>query len=148
MGTMNHALYYWLGTTVCLFVVSYLVPGVNYENWQALVVASLVLAILNSVFRPVLIIISLPLVIVTFGIFLIILNALLLLLTSWIVDGFLVEGMLSSMLASILISLMSLFLGLNKKTGLEVKTKKTTTAARSSRTHTKSIRKDDDVIDI
>ncbi len=115
MGAIGRATVYWAGTAACLFVASYIISGVHYESVQALLVASLVLAVLNSVFRPVLILVSLPIVVLTFGLFLILLNSVLLGLTAWVVEGFYVEGMISAILASIIISIVSLFLGLNKK---------------------------------
>ena len=98
----------WLITTVAVWVAVELVPGVEYDRWQSLVIAALVLGILNTFVKPVITFFSLPLIIVSFGLFLIVINAILLQWTSALVPGFIVERWSAAFLASMIISLVSL----------------------------------------
>jgi len=99
----------WLISTLVIIIASYLLPGVHVENfWTALVVA-VVLGILNLFLKPLLILLTLPVTIVTFGLFLLVINALLILLTGSIVPGFTVDGFWWALLFSVLLSIINLF---------------------------------------
>jgi putative membrane protein len=93
---------------VAILIISYLLPGViRVEGvWSALVAAFL-LGIVNAVLRPILIFFTLPITVLTFGLFLLVINGLMLLLVSSIVRGFHVNGFWGAVLGSILISLVS-----------------------------------------
>lgn len=68
----------WLITTVAVLVAAHVVPRIRYDDWQGLLVATLVLGLLNAFIRPVLMFLSLPLVVVTLGFFIFVINAVLL----------------------------------------------------------------------
>jgi putative membrane protein len=68
----------WSINTVAVLIAAFTVPGIHYDNWQGLLIGTLVLSLLNVVIRPVLTFLSLPLVFVTFGLFIIVINAFLL----------------------------------------------------------------------
>src|SRR5579872_1107572 len=68
----------WIITTVAVLVAASLVPGIHYDSIEGLIIATLLLGFLNAVVRPVLIVLSLPLLLVTLGLFLLVINALLL----------------------------------------------------------------------
>jgi len=68
----------WLITAVAVLVATHIVPGIHYDNWQGLLVATLVLGLLNAFIRPILIKLSVLLVILTLGLFVIVINAVLL----------------------------------------------------------------------
>ena len=93
---------------VAILIISYLLPGVIWVEgvWAALVAAFL-LGIVNAVLRPILIFFTLPITVLTFGLFLLVINGLMLLLVSSIVRGFHVNGFWGAVLGSILISLVS-----------------------------------------
>ena len=93
---------------VAILILSYLLPGVIWVEgvWAALVAAFL-LGIVNAVLRPILIFFTLPITVLTFGLFLLVINGLMLLLVSSIVSGFHVNGFWGAVLGSILISLVS-----------------------------------------
>ena len=94
---------------VAIYLAARLVPGIELYGeaiWPALL-AGLVLAILNAVVRPVLVLITLPLTFVTLGLFLLVLNAFCLWLTSVIVTGFVVRGFWAAFLGALLISVVS-----------------------------------------
>jgi len=59
----------WLILTLAVWVAAHLVPGITYDHWQNLLIAALVLGILNAFVKPILMLISLPLIFVTFGFF-------------------------------------------------------------------------------
>jgi putative membrane protein len=97
----------WLVTTIAVLVAAHLVPGIGYDGWGALLGASLLLGIINAFVRPILLLLSLPFIIVTMGLFIFVINALLLLLVSKIVPAFHVAGFWSAFFGAIIISLVS-----------------------------------------
>jgi len=105
------ALIRWLILIVAVWIAATIVPGIGYGNWHSLVVAALVLSILNSLVKPALQILSLPFVILTFGLFLLVVNVIVLGITAWLVRGFWVGGFWSALGGSLVISIVSLFLG-------------------------------------
>jgi putative membrane protein len=98
----------WLLNTLIIIVVAYLLPGIHVSNVIAALAIALVLAVLNFTIRPLLIILTLPLTILTLGLFLLVINALMILLASSIVPGFEVDGFWWAFLFSILISIVQL----------------------------------------
>ena len=100
----------WVANAFVIMVAAYVLPGVHVENlWVALLVA-LVMGILNIFVKPLFIILTLPITIVTFGLFLLVINALLVLLASSIVPGFAVDGFWWALLFSLFVSLINLAL--------------------------------------
>jgi putative membrane protein len=97
----------WLITTISVLVAAYVIQGIGYEGWGALLGASLLLGIINAFVRPVLLLLSFPFIIVTMGLFIFVINALLLLLVSKLIPGFLVDGFWSAFFGAIVISLVS-----------------------------------------
>ena len=95
----------WFILTIAVWVATRLVPGVDFDRPQDLLFAALVLGILNAFVKPLLRLISLPFIILTFGIFLLVINALLLGLTAWLVPGFHVAGFWPAVWASLVVSL-------------------------------------------
>ena len=110
-GNMIWIFIRWLITTLAVWVAVELVPGLDYDRWQTLVLAALVLGILNTFVKPLLTFISIPFIIITLGFFLIFINAALLKLTALLVPGFLVANWLSAFAGSIIISIVSFFFG-------------------------------------
>ena len=100
----------WLITTVAILITAYLLPGVTVRSFVAAVVTALVLGLINAIIRPILIVLTLPLTIVTLGLFIFILNALLVLLTSAIVPGFDVRNFWWALLFSLVFSVVSFIL--------------------------------------
>jgi putative membrane protein len=100
----------WLLTTLAVIIVAYLLPGVVVRSFLTALITALVLGLINAVLRPILIILTLPLTVVTLGIFIFVINALLVLLTSAIVPGFEVRSFWWALLFSLLFSLVSFIL--------------------------------------
>ena len=79
-------------TTLAIILTSYLLPGVHIENFVSAIILSLLLALLNVTLKPLLIIITIPVTFFTLGLFLLVINALIILLADAIVPGFIVDG--------------------------------------------------------
>jgi putative membrane protein len=95
---------------VAIAVVALIIPGVRFEGALALCLAALVLGLANAILRPLLIFFTLPLVLLTAGLFIVVINAGLLYLAAWVVPGFHVEGFGWALLASLIISVVSFVL--------------------------------------
>lgn len=93
-----------------LLVVSYLVPGFTFDDIWATVVTAVVIGVVNTFIKPILQIIFIPLSIVTFGITAFLINVVLLWGVSFVVPGFHIQNFLTAVIASIVLSLVSLFL--------------------------------------
>ena len=106
-----NALFRWLVLTVAVWVAAVIVPGIAYDGWRCLLIAALVLGILNAFVKPILNLLSLPFIILSFGLFLLVINALLLKVTAWLVQGFQVSGFWPAVWGSVVISIVSMFLG-------------------------------------
>ena len=100
----------WLINTVAVMVAANIVPGIGYDSFATLLVASLLLGILNTFLRPVLVLLALPLLILTLGLFFFVINALLLLLVSSLVTHFQVRGFWPAFWGALVITLMTLLL--------------------------------------
>lgn len=100
----------WLITALAVLVAERLLPGVTCDGWGALLGASLLLGIINAFIRPVLLLLSLPFIIVTMGLFIFVVNALMLMLVSSVIPAFHVDGFWNAFFASIIISIVSCLL--------------------------------------
>jgi len=94
-------------TALGIWLATYLVPGVSASSTGALIWAAIALGLINAFVRPVLVLLTLPFTILTLGLFLLLLNAAMLNLAGWFVDGFEVVGFWSSIFGAIVISLVS-----------------------------------------
>ncbi len=103
-----HLLLRWLLNTVVLFLVVQVIPGFHADSWLTLAIAALVLGLLNAIVRPILFLLTLPLTIVTLGLFLIVLNGIMLELTAWIVPGFRIDSFLWACVGAIVLGLISM----------------------------------------
>lgn len=99
----------WFVTAVAVFVAAWIVPGISYTSFTGLALASLLLGIINAMVRPILLILCLPLILVTMGIFILVLNALLLWFVSGILPGssFTVSGFWAAFWGGVVISMVS-----------------------------------------
>jgi putative membrane protein len=91
-------------------VVSYLLPGVHVTNFFTAFILAIVLAFLNYIVKPILVIFTIPLTVLTLGLFLLVINAIIILLASGLVSGFEVDGFWWAILFSLLLSLTNSFL--------------------------------------
>ena len=100
----------WLVSALVILVAAYLLPGIHVASFLTALVLALVLGILNAILKPILLILTLPINVLTLGLFTIVINALLIMLAATIVPGFTVANFGWAVLFSILISLFNIFL--------------------------------------
>lgn len=100
----------WIITTLSVLVATQILPGIRYDDWQSLVLATLTLGLLNSFLRPVLLLLSLPLLLFTLGLFTLVINAGLLMLVGRLFRGFHVDTFSTAMWGALIISIVSIFL--------------------------------------
>jgi putative membrane protein len=105
---MIYLLARWAVNAAALLLVAYLYPGVTVESFLAALIAALVLGLVNAVIRPILIILTLPATLLTLGLFIFVINALLFWFVAEIVQGFRVTGFGAALLGSILYSVITL----------------------------------------
>jgi putative membrane protein len=98
-------LIHWLITTIAVLISAYLLPGVTVKGFFAALVTALVLGLINTFIRPILLILTLPINILTLGLFTFVINALLIMLTSAVVPGFDVRSFWWALLFSLVLSL-------------------------------------------
>ena len=104
-------LLHWSILSLALWASSYVFQGLRFENTSSLVISALLLGFANAIVKPLLILFTLPLTVVTLGLFLLVINALMILLVSAMVKGFSVSGFWTAFFASIFISILSGFIG-------------------------------------
>lgn len=97
----------WLLNAVALLIVAYILPGINVASFGAALIAALVLGLLNTLVKPVLILLTLPITIVTLGLFLLVLNALVFWFAGSVLKGFQVSGFWWAMLGAFVYSIVS-----------------------------------------
>ena len=97
----------WLTLTLAIVLASYLLSGIQVSGFWAAVGAAAMLGILNAFFRPIALILTLPINILTFGLFTFIINAVMLKMVSGVISGFQVEGFWTAIFGALVISLVS-----------------------------------------
>lgn len=102
-------------TSIIAFGLSYLLAGVKIDTFWTAIVLAIVLAILNAIVKPVLIFLTLPITLVTFGLFLFVINAGIILLAAKMVNGFTVDGFWWALLFGLLLSLVTAVLYTEEK---------------------------------
>lgn len=95
-----------------VWLAAYIVPGVSYASWQALIVFTLVLAALNTFIKPILKLITLPINVITLGLFSLVINTGMVLLSAKLVNGFAVSGFVSAFLCALVVAVMESLLHL------------------------------------
>ncbi|RME70324.1 MAG: phage holin family protein [Verrucomicrobia bacterium] len=101
----------WAITALGVFLAAELIPGIEYADNKALLIVAVLLGLFNAFLRPLLIFLALPFVILTLGIGILFINALLLMLAAKLVDGFIVAGFLPAFFGALLIGLINVLLG-------------------------------------
>ena len=102
-------------TSVVAFGLSYILAGIKFDSFWTAIVVAIVLAVLNAIVKPLLILFTLPITLFTFGLFLFVINALIILLAEKLVTGFTVDGFWWALLFSLLLSLLTSLLYKEKK---------------------------------
>lgn len=96
-----------IALTLAMLAAGELIEGIVFADIKSALIAALLLALLNAFIRPLLVILTLPITVLTLGLFLLVINALLLIAVSWLVDGFFVVGFWNAFVGSIIISIVN-----------------------------------------
>lgn len=96
-----------LVTALALLITAYLIPGIEVTGVYPAIIAALILGILNVVVKPILVILTLPITIVTLGLFMFVINAGLFMFAASFIEGFTVDGFLIAVLGSLIVSIIS-----------------------------------------
>ena len=97
----------WLVLTAAIMIASYLISGIQISGFFSAFFAAAILGILNIFFRPILFILTLPINLLTFGLFTFVINALLLKMASGVIEGFQVHGFWSAVFGALVISVVN-----------------------------------------
>lgn len=100
----------WLLATVALIITAYLVPGVAVTSFVGAAIASIVIGLVNATVKPVLTILTLPITILTLGLFLLVVNGISLSLAAYFTPGLSIDGFWPAVIGAIVLSLISSFL--------------------------------------
>jgi putative membrane protein len=110
---------HWLAVSVALAAAAYLLPGVRVHSAQALILGGLAIGLVNAVVRPILTWLTLPLTVLTLGLFLLVVNGAAFGIAAWLTPGFEVASLWQAMLGAVVVSLGSWFidaaLGTNRR---------------------------------
>ncbi len=102
---LKHLLYFVVMAAAMMGLsMSGVLPGFRVDGWQAALIGAVVLALANTLLKPVLFVLTLPVTILTLGLFLFVLNALMVGITAWLVPGLHVDGLLTALVASLILS--------------------------------------------
>jgi putative membrane protein len=102
---------HWLVITLAVWVASSIVPGVHAISWGPLLIVGLVLGLVNAIVKPVLFVLTLPITVLTLGLFYLVVNGIAFGLACWLVPGVSVDGPLSAILGALVVSIVSWFVG-------------------------------------
>ncbi len=103
-------LIHWLLAGLAVMISAYFLPGVHIQSFTVALIAAVVLGLINAVVKPILVFFTLPITVLTLGLFLLVINGLLVLLASRLVPGFRVDGFLWALAFSIILSIVHSFL--------------------------------------
>lgn len=106
----KHFLGRWLISILAVLIAEHVVSGIRYDAWVDLIIATLVLGFLNNFIKPLLMLFSLPILVLTLGLFTLVINALLLLVVSYLVKGFRVDGFGAAFWGALVISVSTIIL--------------------------------------
>lgn len=97
----------WVVSAISLGITAYIVPGFNISSWQAAAVGVVVMALVNAIIKPIITIFTLPLTILTLGLFLFVVNAISISLVAYLTPGFSISSFWAALFGSIVLSLVS-----------------------------------------
>ncbi len=108
---MKHFIVSLILTAIAVFLVASLLPGVSLDGFLTAIIVALALALLNALVKPILVVLTIPITIVTLGLFLLVINTVIVLLAAWMVESFRVDGFWWALVFSLLLSLVNAVLG-------------------------------------
>ena len=98
----------WLALALCIMFVGWVVPGISVSSFATALIASVVIALVNIVIKPVLVFLTLPINIFTLGVFILVINALLFMFVAYLIPGVEVDGFWSAFLGALILSILSI----------------------------------------
>jgi putative membrane protein len=107
---MRRFLVHWLTITIALGVAGWLVPGIAFDSVPALLISGVALGLANAVVRPLLFLLTLPITLVTLGLFFLVINGVAFALAAWMVPGFHVASFGTAVLGALVVSVLSTLL--------------------------------------
>src|SRR5256712_6743176 len=96
-------------TALGLWAAAAIIPGVRIDDWRTLIIGALLLGIVNAVIRPIILILTLPLTVLTLGLFILVVTGISLSLVAWVLPGFHIAGLVPAILGSIVVGLTGWF---------------------------------------
>jgi len=100
----------WLLSAIAVMITAYLLPGVSVESFWAALIVAVILALFNAILKPILVILTIPITILTLGLFLLVINAVIILMTDAVIAGFSVSNFWWALAFSIIMAILgSLF---------------------------------------
>lgn len=103
-------------SAVSVLIASYILKGVHVDSFLTALVIALVMSLLNFIVRPILVVLTIPITILTFGLFLLVINALMVLIAESWISGFMVDGLWWALLFSLIVSFVSYLMGVREET--------------------------------
>jgi putative membrane protein len=107
---MPYFLLTWVIAAISLMITAYIVPGFEFDNWISAALAAIFLGLVNAIVRPIFVLLTFPITLFTFGLFLLVINALMMWLVGFITPGFVVAGFLPALIGSIVLTLVATLL--------------------------------------
>lgn len=101
----------WVVHAFAIYIVARILPGIYLADFQSALIAALVIGLVNTLFKPIFVILTLPITILTLGLFSLVVNAVLLMLASALTPGFKVDSFWTALIGSILLSIINMLLG-------------------------------------
>lgn len=98
----------WIGLALAMMFVGWVIPGITISNFVTALIAAVVIALVNVVIKPILVFLTLPINILTLGLFILVINALLFMFVAYLVPGVEVDGFLSAFFGALLLSILSI----------------------------------------
>ena len=100
----------WILSALAIIVTAYLVPGVRVDSFTTALIVAIVLGIVNAVLKPLLVILTLPITLISLGLFMFVINAVMVLVVDRLVPGFGVNSFITALLFSLVLSVVNWFL--------------------------------------
>lgn len=97
----------WLLSAIAVMITAYLLPGVGVESFWAALVVAVILALFNAILKPILVILTIPITIITLGLFLLVINAVIILMTDAVIAGFSVNNFWWALAFSLIMTVLS-----------------------------------------
>jgi len=104
---MFRLLIHWLVSATAVYVTANILSGITVMSFGAAMIVAVVLGLINVFIKPLLVLLTIPTVVLTLGLFMLVINALMLMLAAWLVDGFAVSSFWWAVLGSLIISLVA-----------------------------------------